>query len=38
MANTVYIMEAGNLFCGDHDPSASNSSHWRFCPQFEQSH
>jgi len=24
MANTVYIMESANLFCGDHDPSASN--------------
>lgn len=24
MANTLYIMEAANLFAGDHDPSASN--------------
>lgn len=23
MANTVYIMEAANLFCGDHDPASS---------------
>lgn len=25
MANTVYVMEASNLFCGDHDPE--NSKH-----------
>jgi hypothetical protein len=24
MANTVYVMESANLFCGDHDPSSSN--------------
>ena len=24
MANTVYVMESANLFCGDHDPAASN--------------
>ena len=24
MANTIYVMEAANLFAGDHDPTASN--------------
>jgi P2 family phage contractile tail tube protein len=27
MANDIITLEAANLFCGDHDPSAENSNH-----------